>query len=295
MAEDSPQPDRSNNGTRDLFLSYNSRDRAAVMRVRQLLAERNITTFFDRDQLRAGSRWVSLLESGVGGARGVAVCIGPHGLGDWQEMEMQFALVRQINEKKAGRPFPVIPLILPGATPEKGIGFLELYTWVDLRERIDDPAAIDELVRPLRGDAAAQTFEATVELCPYRALQAFREQDEKLFFGRDRFSEQLLERARDEKLKLIAVVGPSGSGKSSVVQAGLLPRLRRERPPHLSWESAIFTPGKAPFHNLAAALVTVGTAEQDRWERLGKAEELGQKLADGHIRLEAAIDRKSVV
>src|SRR5262249_23122290 len=119
--------------------------------------------------------------------------------------------------------------------------------------------------------------------------QAFREQDEKLFFGRDRFANQLLEKVRNERLKLIAVVGPSGSGKSSVVQAGLLPRLRRERPPHLSWEAAIFKPGKAPFHNLAAALVTVGVAETDRWERLGKAEKLGQDLADGAIRFEAAI------
>ena len=276
-------------GSCDLFLSYNSRDRAAVVRVRQLLHERNFTTFFDRDQLSAGSRWVSLLEGEVGSSRAVAVFIGPHGLGDWQEMEMQLALVRQIDEKKAGRQFPVIPLILPGATPDKELGFLKLYTWVDLRTRLDDPAAIDELERAVRGNASAQMVEAAVELCPYRALQAFREQDEKLFFGRDRFAEQLLAKARNEKLKLIAVVGPSGSGKSSVVQAGLLPRLRRERPPHLSWEAAIFTPGKAPFHNLAAALVTVGTAETDRWERLGKAEKLGQDLADGAVRFEAAM------
>jgi tetratricopeptide (TPR) repeat protein len=289
MANGSPnQPDQSN-GRRDLFLSYNSRDRENVLRVRQLLDKRNISTFFDRDQLSAGSRWVSLLENEVGGSRAVSVFIGPHGLGDWQEMEMQLALVRQIDEKKAGRPFPVIPLILPGATPEKELGFLKLYTWVDLRARLDDPAAIDELERAVRGNAPAQLTEAAVELCPYRALQAFREQDEKLFFGRERFAEQLLEKARDEKLNLIAVVGPSGSGKSSVVQAGLLPRLRRERPPRVSWEAVIFTPGKAPFHNLAAALVTVGAAEQDRWERLGKAEKLGQDLAGGAIRLEAAI------
>jgi tetratricopeptide (TPR) repeat protein len=289
MANDSPnQPDQSN-GRRDLFLSYNSRDRAAVIHVRRLLLERNISTSFDRDQLSAGSRWVSLLENEVGRSRAVAVFIGPHGLGDWQEMEMQLALVRQIDEKKASRPFPVIPLILPGARPEKELGFLKLYTWVDLRARLDDPAAIDELESAVRGKATAQLTEAAVELCPYRALQAFREQDEKLFFGRERFAEQLLAKARDEKLKLIAVVGPSGSGKSSVVQAGLLPRLRRERPPRLSWEAAIFTPGKAPFHNLAAALVTAGATEHDRWERLSKAEKLGQDLSGGAIRLEAAI------
>src|SRR5262245_5086939 len=175
MADGSPnQPDQSD-GARDLFLSYNSRDRSAVVRVRQLLSERNVSTFFDRDQLRAGSRWVSLLENEVGGSRAVAVFIGPHGLGDWQEMEMQLALVRQIDEKKAGRPFPVIPLILPGATPEKELGFLKLYTWVDLRARLDDPAAIDELERAVRGNAPARLAEAAVELCPYRALQAFRE------------------------------------------------------------------------------------------------------------------------
>jgi hypothetical protein len=146
------------------------------------------------------------------------------------------------------------------------------------------------LERAVRCEAPTSLGEAAVEMCPYRALQAFREQDEKLFFGRDRFADQLLEKARDQKLKLIAVVGPSGSGKSSVVQAGLIPRLRREAPPRSSWEAVIFTPGKVPFHNLAAALVTAGAAEQDRWERLGKAEKLGRDLAGDHIRLEAAIN-----
>src|SRR5215831_12387177 len=132
MPNGSSDPPDQSNGTRDFFLSYNSRDRAAVVRVLQLLEERSVTTFFDRDQLRAGSRWVSLLENEVGSSRAVAVFIGPHGLGDWQEMEMQLALVRQIDEKKAGRAFPVIPIILPGAMPDKDLGFLKLYTWVDL-------------------------------------------------------------------------------------------------------------------------------------------------------------------
>jgi len=114
MANGSPnQPDQSN-GRRDLFLSYNSRDRAAVERVRRLLAERNISTFFDRDQLSAGSCWVSLLESEVGNSRGVAVFIAHRVLGDWQEMEMQPALARQIDKKKANRSFPIISLILTG-------------------------------------------------------------------------------------------------------------------------------------------------------------------------------------
>src|SRR5262245_52596190 len=87
MANGSPNQLSLSTGSRDLFLSYNSRDRAAVVRVRQLLDERNSSPVFDRDQLSARSRWVSLLEREVGGSRAVAVFIGPHGLGDWQENE----------------------------------------------------------------------------------------------------------------------------------------------------------------------------------------------------------------
>jgi len=112
MANDSPnQPDQPS-GKRDLFLSYNSRDRAAVSSVQRLLDERKIRAFFDHDQLGAGSRWVSLLENEVGMSRAVEVFICQHGLGDWQEMEMQLALVRQIDKKKANHPFSIIPLIL---------------------------------------------------------------------------------------------------------------------------------------------------------------------------------------
>jgi|RhiMethySRZTD1v2_1073278.scaffolds.fasta_scaffold3048772_1 integrase len=49
MVNDSPYQPHQSKGACDLFLSYNSRDRAAVIRVRQLLDERNISTFFDRD------------------------------------------------------------------------------------------------------------------------------------------------------------------------------------------------------------------------------------------------------
>ncbi len=62
-------------------------------------------------------------------------------------------------------------------------------------------------------------------LCPYLGLDAFHESDGDKFFGRGDLIARLLERLADQRL--LAVVGPSGSGKSSLVRAGLIPALKR--------------------------------------------------------------------
>ena len=60
--------------------------------------------------------------------------------------------------------------------------------------------------------------------CPYLGLQAFREENHQIFFGRERLVSDLLKRLKQERL--LALVGASGSGKSSIVFGGLLPALR---------------------------------------------------------------------
>ncbi|MDJ0717456.1 MAG: CHAT domain-containing protein [Prochloraceae cyanobacterium] len=86
--------------------------------------------------------------------------------------------------------------------------------------------------------------------CPYRGLFAFREEDAHLFFGREQFTSDLV--AAVKRKSLVAVLGPSGSGKSSVVLAGLIRRLRQD--PNIEWQIVWFRPGKNPFEALAAAL-----------------------------------------
>ena len=61
--------------------------------------------------------------------------------------------------------------------------------------------------------------------CPYRGLQAFGPQDAEVFFGRDTDVERVLERLRPGAL--VTIAGPSGSGKSSVMLAGVAPQLRQ--------------------------------------------------------------------
>lgn len=64
-----------------------------------------------------------------------------------------------------------------------------------------------------------------IKECPYRGLSAFREQDAPFFFGRAEFVTRLMERLERQGL-IVVVVGASGSGKSSIIYAGLLPQLR---------------------------------------------------------------------
>ncbi|WP_414583055.1 eIF2A-related protein [Scytonema sp. PCC 10023] len=92
--------------------------------------------------------------------------------------------------------------------------------------------------------------------CPYKGLSAFRQEDKSVFFGREAFTQRLLEAVK--KKPLVAVIGPSGRGKSSVVFAGLIPYLLKEPD---NWQIAHFRPGKRPLDALAAALLTLQSTQ----------------------------------
>jgi hypothetical protein len=64
------------------------------------------------------------------------------------------------------------------------------------------------------------------DICPYQGLAAFTEYEAEFFYGREKQTRSLLDKLRASP-RFLAVVGPSGSGKSSVVKAGLVPALRR--------------------------------------------------------------------
>ena len=92
---------------------------------------------------------------------------------------------------------------------------------------------------------------------PYKGLRAFEEADADDFFGREAMTSELVERL-EEGARLVAVVGPSGSGKSSLVRAGLIPRLRRGALPRSDrWPIVTMMPGRHPFEELEAALCRV--------------------------------------
>ncbi len=90
---------------------------------------------------------------------------------------------------------------------------------------------------------------------PYKGLRAFGEDDASDFYGRERLIADLMRRM-GEGQQMLALVGASGSGKSSVVKAGLIPAIRKsDDPGRQSWIVAQMVPGSHPFTELEVALL----------------------------------------
>ncbi|GID30969.1 nSTAND1 domain-containing NTPase [Paractinoplanes brasiliensis] len=92
---------------------------------------------------------------------------------------------------------------------------------------------------------------------PYRGLDAYLEEDASVFHGRATVTQRLVERVRRASWSggICVVIGPSGSGKSSVLHAGMLAKLRAGALPGSEhWPSVSMTPGRDPFGTLAGRL-----------------------------------------
>ena len=99
---------------------------------------------------------------------------------------------------------------------------------------------------------ALDEVEVATGTCPYKGLASFEEADAKFFFGRERLVGELA--ARTVGSGLLAVVGPSGSGKSSAIAAGLIPSLRAGLLPGSErWRAITLRPGEHPLAELAQA------------------------------------------
>ncbi|MDJ0839023.1 MAG: CHAT domain-containing protein [Acidobacteriota bacterium] len=205
------------------------------------------------------------------GATLVAV-MGPSGLGPWLNVEQRDVLAAALARGKAR----VVPLLLPGAgriERESDLpGFLRRRIWATLDED-ETPEALEQTVRAIRGQPAGRPATTDADVCPFRGLEVFREEDRGFFFGREAVTQRLHEHMMQHHF--LAVLGPSGSGKSSVVQAGLIPLLHRE-----GFQPVLFTPAASPCEELAFALAPLFETNNrpapptgDLVERLNKREE----------------------
>jgi WD40 repeat protein/energy-coupling factor transporter ATP-binding protein EcfA2 len=241
------------NETYDVFISYSRLDWRNAADIDGVLRAKGLKPFFDRRDLAPGLPWVRALEQAIGAARAVIVLIGPHGFGNTQQYERELAFFRQSRHPT----FPVVPVILPGASTDLPFNFLQVLTWIDfshVTKVSDAPLELQHLLTAVRGGAVSGEVEREA-ICPYRGLDPFREEDSAFFFGRGSADNpksaigELVVKIREQPF--VMVVGRSGSGKSSLVCAGLLPALRRQR--DRFWDVLTLRPGPTPLRALAAA------------------------------------------
>ncbi|MCC5617840.1 hypothetical protein LC605_22685 [Nostoc sp. CHAB 5836] len=116
--------------------------------------------------------------------------------------------------------------------------------------------------------------------CPYRGLFHFGPDDAEFFFGREVFVEELF--AATQTRNFIPVLGASGSGKSSVVLAGLVPKLQKQG----YWKFTHFRPGSEPFQALAESLVPLYEPDKNATDQMLQARKLAEYFANGSVPLQ---------
>jgi len=169
------------------------------------------------------------------------------------------ALRQLLAVRTALNSIKVVPLLLPGARrPPRETGlprFLRRLSWPAMTTA-DDSRAFDQVIALIEDRVSHTAMEGSEEMtCPFRGLEPFNEKDRQFFFGRESLTQRLSQHL--EEHHFLAVLGPSGSGKSSMVRAGLIPLLREE-----GFPIVLFTPTARPLQELAFALYRVFSSEK---------------------------------
>ena len=253
----------------DVFLSHNSKDKPAVEQIARKLRNRGIEPFLDTWYLSGGGMWQAELGAYLHASFACAVFLGPHGRGDWQDEEMMLANTLSANKQKDFRAFVVL---LPGYADTfepTSLPFpMSNRTWIDFRRDLNNADTVQRFINAIKGvPDGPPVVVANDDVCPYRGLRAFDEDHATFFFGRQRDTQRLVEKLKGTRF--LAVLGPSGSGKSSLVRAGLLPQLRDAGLPGSErWPIHVFTPGARPIESLAAHCIRAFSAKRDTPETL---------------------------
>lgn len=238
----------------DVFLSYSRADERGVHKVAAELKRAGVEPWLDAWCLTGGRPWQVELAEGLRRSAACAVFVGPTDMGVWEREEFHVALDRAAKDPT----FRVFLVLLPGVPEPFDAGalspFLSTRTWVDLRRGVAHPRAFQDLLHAVKGIPFGDTTPVREgDVCPYRGLAAFDEDDVEFFFGREAEVQRLVEKLKASPF--LAVVGPSGSGKSSLTRAGLIPVIRRGVLPNSdTWAIPIFRPGPHPLDRLAGHL-----------------------------------------
>ena len=249
-----------------IFLSHNSADKPQVENIALRLNDEGFDPWLDKWDLVPGETWQEGLEKALKTSDVCLIFIGKQGQGPWHTAEMRMALNRNINQLD----LRVIPVLLPDAAEdaiEQLPDFLQAYNGVRFYQSLEDENAFRRLVSGIKGERPGPDGDDKNLANPYRGLQYFDIEHADFFFGRDTVTQTLLDHIQpvdalqlsteDTEPRFLAVIGASGSGKSSLVRAGLLASLEQGVfPGSGQWPQLTFKPGERPLQSLAVAINT---------------------------------------
>ncbi len=238
--------------TGQVFLSHSGVDSEAARALKQRLEAQGLAVWYDKDDLRAGEPWQTQLEEAIRDSAAFVVYVGSRGVVNWVKMEVGLALDRAVAEDD----YRFVPVVSAKAVFKFLPGLLRQFQCVfDVEARSEE---FEKLIAALGGgDEAGRILP---EERPFFALEAISEARSHLFFGREQETRELVELVH--QTPLVMVTGDSGSGKSSLVRAGLVPEFRGgslaaldgERPEDEIWHVVVTRPRGAPWRELGDAV-----------------------------------------
>jgi tetratricopeptide (TPR) repeat protein len=253
-----------------IFISHSSRDELRTQELKDWLAaegyERVFLDFDKETGLPVGADWERRLYEEIARCHLVLLLLTPN----WLDSKWCFAEFTQARALgKIIFPILLSPLGEKRVAPE--IQGIDLKEWNaegqdHLRRRIRE--VTDELARGFQWDRSRS---------PYPGIFAFEREDAAIFFGRDEETRDVIERLEARRVqggkRFLCILGSSGSGKSSLLKAGVLPQLERLR---AQWVAlAPFRPEREPLTGLAKSVADRlgGPSDWRHWkERLGGPE-----------------------
>lgn len=163
-----------------------------------------------------------------------------------------------LSDHRADLPTTIIEAVAKATAKEPSDRFSSVEAFVQALEPSTEPA---QTAKDIKGIARGTALALATDLVnPYLGLRAFDDGDTDRFFGRERLVSELVAQFAGGFIssRCAIVVGPSGSGKSSVVRAGLVPAIRQGRVPGSDrWFVTTMVPGSDPFEALETALLRV--------------------------------------
>ena len=243
-----------------VFISYHTPDQDKARALEAALRARRpgLACYLAPRAIVGGAYWVSSIAEALAGADAVLFLAG-RTIGPWQELEYYEAL--RLTRERAGRP-RVVPVVTADQAP--GLPFFAQLHQI-FAANPTAPVTLEAIERALDDSLPPDKSPAWPRFQPYKGLPALEEADAAFFFGRDEDTAAILDLMAQQPNRIIALIGQSGVGKSSLARAGVLARLKSQLWPSLAGEwpvglrdsrtflPLVVRPGEQPLKELALA------------------------------------------
>jgi WD40 repeat protein len=255
-----------------LFLSHSGADTESARELKRRLLDSpearaaGLRVWLDKDDLVAGLGWQAQLEKVIDEeATAFAVQVGSKGIVNWVDSEVRLALSRARNAPD----YPFIPILAEGCSVSAALpAFARQYHAV--RDPLNDPEEFAKLLGAVLRQSSGK--KAIILESPFVGLKAMTEADADRFFGRGEELAELIGKLKWHRL--VAIVADSGAGKSSLAQAGLIPKFRggaladsgAREPDDRLWHVVVMRPRRDPLESLKRGVTEAA-------ERLGRSAE----------------------